>query len=60
MAGIAFNLILIRVGQNRSDVVECHLGTRRATRDGQLLTLFNAPCHQFPAIVEEGIQKAKL
>ena len=62
MAGIAFNLILIRVGQNRSNVNESCLCAQRVTKEGQLSTLqFNitiaATQDQSLATVEEGVQK---
>ena len=52
MAGIAFNLILIRVGQNRSNVDErSHLDTHWAIRELSALKLNTpivTPQHQPP------------
>ena len=43
-AGIAFNIILIRVGQNRSDVEESRLGRGSVIKGGQISMLqFNGP-----------------
>ena len=67
MAGIAFNLILIRVGQNRSDVGhdESRQGTQRVViKEGQLSTLqFNVTVatSQDRSLtgIEEGIQEVE-
>ena len=66
MAGIAFNLILIRVGQNRSDVSQDEKrqdAQRVVIKEGQLSTLqFNVTVatsqDRSLAGVEEGIQKS--
>ena len=64
MAGIAFNLILIRVGQNRSDADESRQGTHNLEiKEGQFSTLqFDIPGSmsqdQSLTDVEEGIPKS--